>query len=150
MSMNHFSAEKWSDFVRGLSPPGEESDRMKEHLDACNSCRQTVQWLSEVVRIAAGEQDLEPPPELVVRAHAIFTPPQPRDWIERLQQVAAELVFDSRRDLQPAGIRSEESTGVRLLFRSGQYSVDLMIEPSEAACDIIGQIADESSSNDDL
>ncbi|MBZ5602527.1 MAG: hypothetical protein LAO79_09490 [Acidobacteriia bacterium] len=148
--MSHFSAEKWSDYVRGLSPPGER-DRMKEHLDSgCTVCREAMSWLSEVARIAAGEAGLEPPPDVVARAHAIFAAPEPRDWIERLEQLAAELVYDSRRDLAPAGVRSVEAAGVRLRYQTGHYSVDLMLEPAEGFCDIVGQIANESGHDDDL
>jgi len=148
--MKHFSAEEWSDYVRGLSPPGER-DRMKEHLDSgCGPCRETVAWLSDVVRIAADEPGVDPPEEVVARARAIFAAPEPKDWIERLEQIAAKLVFDSQRDLQPAGVRAVAADSLRLLYRAGEYSVDLMLEPAEDSCEIIGQIVNESNEADDL
>lgn len=148
--MKHFSAEEWSDYVRGLSPPGERT-QMQEHLDSgCEPCRATVGWLTEIAILAAQDVAVEPPEQVVMRAHAIFTAPEPRDWIERLEQLAAELVFDSERDLQPAGVRSVESGAVRLLYRAGDYSIELMLEPAEGSCEIIGQIANETNQSDDL
>jgi hypothetical protein len=147
-SMKHFSAEEWSDFVRGLSPPGER-EGMRAHLDAgCTQCRETVEWLSEMVQIANSDSGESPSDDVVARAVAIFAAAEPRDWIERLQEIAAELIFDSSRDLQPAGVRAVASQNLRLVYRAGDYSLDLMFEPADSSFDIIGQVTHKSSDNE--
>ena len=148
--MRHFSAEKWSDFVRGVTPP-RERDGMQAHLESgCRQCRAEVAWLEQVKEAAALETTEDPPVELVASAHAIFRAPESKDWMDRLEQIAAELIFDSRNDLQPAGIRSVETARVRLEYRAGEYSVDLQIEPMEASLDIVGQITGEGGRTGDL
>lgn len=148
--MRHFSAEKWSDFVRGVTPP-RERDGMQAHLDSgCPQCRDTVAWLEQVAEASALDRTKDPPPELVDRAHAIFRAAEPKDWVEQLEQIVAELIFDSRNDLQPAGIRSVETGRVRLLYRAGAYSVDLQTEPLDTSLDIVGQIAGEGDRTEDM
>jgi hypothetical protein len=109
-----------------------------------------VAWLQMVAQFASHEASFEPPQEVVVRAQSIFRPPESKDWIERLQNMVAKLVFDSQLNLQPAGVRSVESDIVRLLYRAGDYSIDLKVEPSEGVCDIVGQIANEQNQSADL
>ena len=148
--MRHFSAEKWSDFVRGVTPP-RERDGMQAHLDSgCRQCRDEVAWLEQVKEAAALDRTNDPPIELGASAHAIFQAPEPKDWMDQLEQLAAELVFDSRNELQPAGVRSVETARVRLEYRAGAYSVDLQIEPLDASLDIVGQIAGVGGRTGDL
>jgi hypothetical protein len=141
--MKHFSAEEWSDYVRGLSPP-EQRKEMEKHLQSgCVDCRGTIDWLNDVVQAAA--EAAEPPEQLVAEARAVFKATEDRSWIDKLQQLAAESVFDSRRDALPAGVRSGASGTVRLRYRAAEYSVDLMLAKAESSLSLIGQIANESN-----
>jgi len=148
--MTHFSAEKWSDFVRGLAP-SEQRGQMQLHLDSgCARCRETVAWLAEVVRTAESARTSDPPPDVVKDAHRIFEAPEQRDWIQTLERLATELIFDSRTSLQPAGVRAGETDCVRQTYRAGDYAVDMQIEPVEAGFDIVGQITSASGDPRDL
>ena len=148
--MTHFSAEEWSDFVRGVTPP-QERDRMQAHLDSgCSRCRDAVAWLEKVVIAAASDRAIDPPSQVVAHAHAVFRAPEPKDWLDALEQLAAELVFDNRNSLQPFGVRSVETDHIRLMYRAGGYNVDLQLEPFEASPDIVGQITCEGDQKEDL
>ena len=60
---------------------------------------------------------------------------------ERIGQALATLVFDSFARPQLAGIRSTETANRQLLYRAGDYSIDLQIAPSTGARgDLIGQV----------
>ena len=124
---------------------------MQEHLDSgCLRCRETVAWLTEVVRTADSEKTSDPPPELVKAAHAVFRAPESHDWIEALEKLAAELVFDTRTSLQPAGVRATETDCIRLIYKAGIYSVDLQVEAVQASLDIVGQITSEEGEKENL
>ncbi len=149
--MKHFSAEKWSDFVRNQSPPPER-EAMQAHLEnGCAKCGETVAWLNDVVKQAAFDSSFEVPSESVARARSIFQAPESRDWVDRLQQLVAELVTETHPDWQPAGVRSGAVDCIRMLYRAGDYAVDLNVESlSGNGCDIVGQIANERDAKDDL
>ena len=124
---------------------------MQEHLDSgCLQCRNAVAWLAEVARTAASDRTIHPPPDLVKEAQAIFRAPEPRGWLEALEELTAHLIFDNRTSLQPAGTRAVETDHVRLTYRAGSYSVDLQIEPVEASLDIVGQITSQGAEREDL
>jgi hypothetical protein len=150
--MNHYTAGQWSDYVRRLGA-GTEREQMRSHLESgCPQCRGTVAWLENLVEMAGFEAKFEPPIEEVTQASGIFQPSESEGWKDRLQQIAAKLVLETPHDWQPAGVRSMAAQGVRLLFRAGDYSVDLKIEPSGAdgATEIIGQITNEVDPQEQL
>ncbi len=124
---------------------------MQEHLDSgCARCRNTVTWLTGLVRTADADNRNDPPAELVREAYAVFRALEPRDWVEKLRQLAAELVFDSRSDLQPAGVRAVETDRIRQRYHADGYSVDLQIETLEASFDIVGQITCDFEEKENL
>ena len=147
----HYTVEQWADYVRGLGKP-EGRERMRTHLEAgCDECKSAVRWLQEVARIGALEAEMELSEEAIQRARILFRAPEPRDWIERLKQLAAELVFEAAPGWQPEGVRSAAGLGQRMLYQAGDYSVDLMLEPPEFEdWDIIGQIANRADPADNL
>ena len=148
--MRHFSAEKWSDFVRNLAPE-EQHAQMQQHLDSgCAPCRETVAWLTDVVRTANSDRLNDPPFAVVKGAHAIFRAPEPRDWMETLEEIAAELIFDTRTSIQASGVRAMETDCVRQTYRAGEYSIDMQIEPIDSAFDIVGQITPNAGEAIDL
>jgi len=145
---NHFSERQWGDFVRGLASETDTPD-MQTHIDSgCSECRSMAERLGAVARLAATDRGLDIPAEVVARAQAIFDPVSPQGWIETLQSIAAELVSSVSADWQPAGVRSAGTASDaqdRLLYRAGDYFVELKLEPPSAgeAGDIVGQIANE-------
>ncbi len=69
-----------------------------------------------------------------------------------LRRLKATLVYDSLFDLQPAGARSLPlGCGSRmLLFRAGEYSVDLRLEsePERLSWTLVGQLSNDENPTD--
>ena len=140
--MKHYGIEQWVDFARALAP---ETGRiaMVEHLaGGCAECYQTEDFYRKLTAICDGMTDVEVPESAVRLARAIFptkTPPPAR----RPVRLPVELIFDSFLAPSPAGLRATWQIGWQGLFRAGDCSVDLRIEPdlgsSRAA--VIGQIS---------
>lgn len=156
-SEDHFSEPQWVDFVRGVSEDPVQAE-MQGHLDSgCAVCKASVSWLRAVSSMAAAER-LEVPPDVVRRAGEVFAaPPAKAGWMDELEAIAAELISNVRLDWHPAGVRSvtaseEALGGSQLLYRAGDYTVDLRIEPPSAQDpgEIIGQIANERNRQENL
>jgi hypothetical protein len=139
--MKHFVMEQWVDLSRKLV--GEDERRqMQEHLaSGCHGCSQLAELTQRLVNcctnIATGQV-----PEATVRlARAIF-PVRTPDRPKRGSRIPIELIFDSFLAPAPAGLRSTWQVGWQGLYRAGECSLDLRIEPelqsSRAA--VIGQI----------
>ena len=138
----HYPEDRWSDFVRGVVDAADR-EAMQGHLDSgCVRCRDSVRLLGGFAKFAQADAVWEVPSALVAEARELFQPPVAAGWIDQLEQLAAELVFEIRQEWQPAGVRSSAGSGQRLLFEAGDYSVDLNLEPSGTESrEIVGQIA---------
>src|SRR5690349_15472900 len=125
--MEHFSIQKWVDFVRGVVPQ-EQNREMQKHLDqGCSNCRRLVETWKHVLACAAGEKSYEPPDASVRMARAQFA--LSRLYEGRPRKIHyAELVFDSLAQPAAAGIRSGGNRARQLVFRRGNYSIDMRIE----------------------
>lgn len=148
----HYTDELWSDFVRNaLAPAAEEA--MQAHLLAgCAPCAKTVELLGHVARFATAEPARAVPPALTAAAIGLFQPATAGpSWAEKLQAIAASLVWEQHPELLPQGVRSATQAGQRLVYRAGDYSVDLNIErlPGEPG-EIIGQISNELDGHEPL
>lgn len=123
-----------------------EAERLAAHLSAgCPQCAETCDWYERVRAIASGDESIEPPLWVFKRAVRIFEnkPTRPR-FVERIGQVVASLIFDSLAQPAIAGVRSTETTNRQLLYRAGDYSIDLQVAPAENLCaDLTGQILKE-------
>lgn len=143
--MKHYNDGKWTDFVRQLLPAAERA-AMQDHLDSCQTCRLTVGCLEATKQVAAIDSQISVPPEVAARARALFDKTKPeRSWFKGLRQLAAELVFDSSRDLLPAGMRFGGTPGTaeprHISYRAGEYDVHLRLEPTDAGvAEIVGQV----------
>jgi len=150
----HFSDELWTDFVRGLADEGVRK-KMQIHLDAdCTLCR-VYRWIADVANFGLEEQRLEIPEPLIEQARQIHKVPSKPKWIETWDALAAQLVQQAGLSWQPAGVRSPTTgggTGGRMLFRAGDYLVDLQVEsPSSGnGSEIVGQIANEHEQSEVL
>jgi hypothetical protein len=126
-----------------------ESARVAAHLaTGCPACAETRSWYEHIREVAVGDESTEPPSWVFKRAVRIFEnqPARPR-LIERLGQAVASLVFDSLARPALAGVRSTETTNRQLLYRAGDYSIDLQIAPAEhQRADLIGQVLKEGES----
>jgi hypothetical protein len=140
--MKHYGIAQCVDFARTLAP---ETDRaaIQEHLDGgCPDCRQIVDFCNQLAADCRLMAECEVPESVVKLARAIF-PPQRPPMVKRVARVMVELVFDSFLEPSPVGLRATWQVGWQALYRAGDCSVDLRIEPdlgsSRAA--VIGQIS---------
>ena len=82
------------------------------------------------------------------RAIRIFDAAQRPKLKERIGQAIASLIFDSFALPALAGVRSSETGNRQLLYRAGDYSIDVQIASSEETrAVLIGQILREGESN---
>jgi len=143
--MKHYAIDQWADFTRGLPADGEQT-QMQTHLEGgCEKCR--ILW-KFTTRLNATCTSLatDPVPESTVRlARAIF-PVQVHDRPQRGNRLPIETIFDSFLVPSPVGLRATWQVGWQGLYRAGDCSVDLRIEPelksSRAA--VIGQITNHA------
>jgi hypothetical protein len=135
--MNHYAIDQWVDFNRGLLT-AEYSTQMQGHLqNGCRKCRDLSDLTSSGASMAAN-----PVPESAVRpARAIFPVPV-HDRQKRGNLLPVELIFDSFMVPSAAGLRASWQVGWQGLYRAGDCSVDLRIEPlmNSSRAAVIGQI----------
>jgi len=153
--MHHLETTDWIDYVRGVMT-AEKARYAAEHLkEGCPSCEDAAGWLLRLNESAARE--VQVPDDLVKVAKAIMqartreTEDLTRAALRRLKAV---LKYDSMLDLQPAGARSLPlGCGTRmLLFRAGEYSVDLRLEaePEHVNWTLVGQLSNDDNPSDEM
>mgnify|MGYP001221647323 CR=1 FL=1 len=153
--MTHLSVQQLVDYVRQLAPAASQ-ELIREHLRSCAACRASVEAFEPLVALAASDAQTEVPVEAISRAQAIFEPrPADRSWIEGLQALVAELVFDNGLQLHRVGVRSSAQAGSgairHLTYRAGEYNVDLQTETTGGGeVEIVGQVAPLQSRGQNL
>jgi len=140
--MKHYGIIEWVDFARGVSPMGSRP-AMEAHLaGGCPSCRQLTEFCAKLASVCRGAV-LQPVPEGALRQARALFPTRPAVAAKRSFRVPFELIYDSLLVPSPAGLRSSWQVGWQALYRAGDCSVDLRVEPelhsSRAA--LVGQIS---------
>jgi hypothetical protein len=140
--MKHYAIDQWADFSRGLIP-GDERVLMESHFaGGCAECKNLADFSSKLAATCGGLQSVQVPQFAVRLALAIF-PVRMQDRPKRGNRLPIELIFDSFLVPSAPGLRATWQVGWQALYRAGDCSVDLRIEPelrsSRAA--VIGQIA---------
>jgi hypothetical protein len=140
--MKHYAIDQWVDFTRGILA-GEEADRMVAHLrSGCTKCHRLCDFTSKLGKTAIGLTSVSVPESSLRLARAIF-PIRLEDRPRRGNRLPLEMIFDSFLAPSAVGLRSTWQVGWQGLYRAGDCSVDLRIEPelksSKAA--VIGQIS---------
>jgi hypothetical protein len=138
--MNDYGITQWVDYARGVVPAAER-ERMQRHLaGGCRECREMAEFCEKVSRTGAAMMRIEVPESAVRQVKAIF-PPRAKT-AKRSFLLPAQLIFDSFLSPVPAGLRASWQVGWQGLYKAGDCSLDLRIEPelktSRAA--VIGQI----------
>jgi len=139
--MKHYAIDQWADFTRGVVS-GENAAQMLAHLrSGCADCQQLSQFTVKLSKTCLVLNSAPVPESSLRLARAIF-PVRMGDRPKRGNRVPIEMIFDSFLVPSPAGLRSTWQVGWQGLYRAGDCSVDLRIEPelksSRAA--VIGQI----------
>jgi len=126
------------------------------HLkEGCFSCDETVGWLTRLNESTAREVIV---PDAVANVAKALLAARVRETEDLarvvLRRLKAALVYDSMFDLQPAGARSLPlGCGSRmLLFRAGEYSVDLRLEaePEHLNWTLVGQLSNDENPSDEM
>lgn len=143
--MRHYGIEEWVDFARGLTPKAEKAV-MRGHLSAgCSECQEMATFCSSLSDLCLGMAERAVPDWVVRNALAICPARKPKAP-RRILRLPIELIYDSFLAPLPAGLRSAWQRGWQALYRSGDCSVDLRVEPevhsSRAA--LIGQISNHA------
>lgn len=139
--MQHYSLEDWADFARNVAGDAKKI-AMQSHLETgCKPCTKTHNLWQRVNQTGQREIAFRPP-ETAVRTvkglGAIHGIAKPRKASSNL----AELLFDSFRNPLQAGVRSTASSVRQVLYRAGDYRIDMRMEPqtlSERVA-VVGQV----------
>jgi hypothetical protein len=144
--VKHLTATDAADLARGVSAAAARR-RIERHLaSGCARCLRTVAMYRKLASTAREERQWDPPAEVLNRANEIFTIPERR--VEPLtRRLLPRLIFDSFRQPLPAGVRASHSLTRHVLYRAGDFFIDLRIDREHGAprASIVGQIAPRSA-----
>ena len=144
--MEHFTTEKWIDFVNQVVGVGEKQFMEKHLKEGCRGCMETVSLWQRVRSSAAVEANYQPPDNAVRLAKAAFAAAgltgQRKGAGSRVQ-----VLFDSF--LQPVfeGARSAGTTTRQMLYRADPFQIDVQVEakPGGSRIVVTGQLLDLSN-----
>jgi len=140
--MKHYGIAQWADFARGIGPEISR-DAMRSHLaEGCSECAEMAEFCRKL-QVASMQAASHPATDWVVRSAKAIFPVEAQPRRKRTMSVAIELVYDSFLVPAPTGLRSSWQVGWQALYRAGDCSVDLRIEPelTSPRAAVIGQIS---------
>ncbi len=139
--MDHFPAEDWVDFVRGVLPSS-QSTLMKSHLaQGCLECLKTSQTWGLVLHLSARETNYQPPAGAVRASKAAYVSSRPERWLPAIADFA-RLIFDSSRQASAAMVRSRLPSSRLFLHEAEPFTIDLRLDsdPLRKRISLMGQI----------
>ena len=139
--MKHYAIETWVDFSRGIIAR-DQAALMQAHLHSgCAECAELSGFTSKLSNTCTVLATDAVPESILRMARAIF-PVRMQDRPRRGNRLPVELIFDSFLVPSPVGLRSTWQVGWQGLYRAGEYSVALRIEPElkSPRAAVIGQI----------
>jgi hypothetical protein len=140
--MKHYGIAQWVDFARGIAPETSR-DAMRNHLtEGCSECGEMADFCRKL-QVVSMQAASHPAPEWVVRSAKAIFPVEAQPRRTRTMRLAIELIYDSFLLPAPSGLRSSWQVGWQALYRAGDCSVDLRIEPELASsrAAVIGQVS---------
>jgi len=143
--------ERWVDFSRNLTA-GDERQRMLEHLAAgCEECSRLSELTDRLISTCGSISVCEVPEKAVRLARAIF-PVHHENRPKRGSRLPVELLFDSFLAPVPVGLRATWQVGWQGLYRSGECSLDVRIEPDlkSSKATVIGQVASHVAPTEEM
>ncbi len=144
--MEHFTTQKWIDFVNKVVAANDKQ-LMEKHLkQGCKRCTETVSMWQRVRQSAAAEKNYQPPENTVRLAKAAFAGAgltgQRKGAGTRIK-----VLFDSF--LQPVfeGARSAGVGTRQMLYRADPFQIDVQVEakPGGSRLVVTGQLLDLSN-----
>jgi hypothetical protein len=140
--MKHYGIAQWVDYTRGLVPDLDGSAMQRHLSEGCSECQELADFCSKIGNICHDMAAISVPDWLVRQARTIF-PAHKTEAPRRAFRIPVELIYDSFLVPSPVGLRATWQVGWQALYRAGDCSLDLRVEPelhsSRAA--VIGQIS---------
>jgi len=149
--MKHYSMEELADFAHGFGE-SEDRARLAKHLDGgCPECAALADFAGRLIAICGGLASAEAPDSALRLAKAIF-PARVANPPTRGTRLPIELIFDSFLVPAPAGFRATWQVGWQGLYRAGECSVDVRIEPElkSPRAAVIGQISNHAAPEQEM
>jgi len=144
--MEHFTIEKWIDFVNQAVDTNEKQ-LLERHLEqGCKRCMKTVSLWQRVRQLAASEASYQPPEGAVRIAKAAFAGAELAGQRKGAGS-RIKVLFDSF--LQPVfeGARSAGAGTRQMLYRADPFQIDVQVEAKHGGNRIVvtGQLLDLSN-----
>jgi hypothetical protein len=139
--MNHFLADEWVDFTRGLLPPG-KATAMQTALDGgCSECRSSFQLWRAVGASILPEGENQPSEAITKTLKDAYTSEKPWKWMISAAQFA-QVIFDSFRESALAGVRSIGKNSRQITVETEPFVIELQLEsdPARHHVSLTGQI----------
>jgi hypothetical protein len=140
--MKHYGIAQWVDFTRGIVPDLDGSAMQRHLSEGCSECQELADFCSKISNICQDMAAISVPDWLVRNARSVF-PVRKAEAPKRAFRIPVELIYDSFLVPSPVGLRATWQVGWQALYRAGDCSLDLRVEPelhsSRAA--VIGQIS---------
>jgi hypothetical protein len=144
--MEHFSVEKWIDFVNQAVTTNERQ-QMGKHLSlGCGACQETVSLWQRVRSSAAAEGNYQPPESAVRIAKAAYASAG-LFASKKGAKSNVRVLFDSFLQPMLAGVRSSGTGTRQMLYRADPYQIDVQLElkPGGNRVVVTGQLLNLSS-----
>jgi hypothetical protein len=139
------SFELLMDYCQGLLNDNDAQIIAAHLASGCEPCAKSRQWYDRVRYVAASDVDPAPPRWVLTRAVRLFNRRPQLTALERIDDLIASLIFDSRSQIAVSGARVADLTDRQLLYRAGPFSIDLQISlPKQSVADLHGQVLRES------
>jgi len=143
--MRHLTVDVILEHVEGKSDAASQAE-IQAHLSECAQCREQAAEFGELVGFLSMDAENEPPRETLRSAVELFQPIL-RPAEGRFEKVIriARRVFDSYE--QPVeGVRTVDVAPRQLLYREGEFDVDLRIESGDGRMSLEGQVLSRKGS----
>jgi hypothetical protein len=144
--MRHFSLEEWADFTN-QNVGRDKQTFMEHHLEAsCSHCERIISSWRSLKDFGLQESQIEVPQGAVALAKAAFLTHRKRPKPGALA-VFAQLIFDSFRQPELAGVRSGSADSRCLLYRAGPVLIDLSLDLTQQSGHVAlqGQVMDSET-----
>jgi hypothetical protein len=141
--VKHLSATDAADFVRGVGSAAVRRQIERHLASGCARCARAVALYRTIASTAGQETQWEPPSSVLDRASEIFSIPARQQVGPLVRRLLPRLIFDSIRQPLPAGVRASNSVTRHVLYRAGDFFIDLRIDREHGAprVSIVGQVA---------
>jgi hypothetical protein len=141
----HFSTEEWLDFAMEQSSQ-EQRSAMSRHLETgCKNCSQLANLWDRVGQVAHRDSASEPPASAVQHVRRAFAIISESNRAKRTSLIP-RLVFDTLWQPAMVGVRSTVGTPRQVLYRAGEISIEMRIEPEPRSerVNITGQVSNSA------